>query len=154
MESRQVYLDKKKLRTRGISIDDVVAVVREEIILMDGVADVLNSRKLNEATLTDYHRRLYVNDIHPQRSGDLLIVFKPGWITRAKNGTTHGSPYHYDTHVPFVMFGWGVRQGETFRRTHISDIAPTLSALLQILPPGGNIGEVMEEVLIRRFESK
>lgn len=147
VDSRQVYLDKKKLRSKRISTDEVLEVVREEILLTDGVADVFNSRKLNESTLPEYHRKLYLNEIHPKRSGDLLIVFEPGWITRATYGTTHGSPYHYDTHVPFLISGWGIRQGETFRRTYISDIAPTLSALLQVLPPAGNIGEVIEEIL-------
>lgn len=76
-----------------------------------------------------------------------MIIFQPGWITKTSFGTTHGSPYHYDTHVPFILFGWGVRPGETYRRTYISDITPTLAAILQILPPGGNIGNVIEEAL-------
>lgn len=147
IEIRQIYLDKKRLRAKGITVDDVLEVLREEILPVNGVAEIFNTRKLGETTLTEYQRNLFANEIHPKRSGDLMIIFQPGWITKTSFGTTHGSPYHYDTHVPFILFGWGVRPGETYRRTYISDITPTLAAILQILPPGGNIGNVIEEAL-------
>jgi phosphopentomutase len=49
--------------------------------------------------------------------------------------------------VPFLLYGWGVNKGETLRRTTIADIAPTISALLHILPPSGNVGNPVEEAL-------
>ena len=67
-----------------------------------------------------------------------------------KYGTTHGSAFVYDTHVPLLLFGKGVKKGETFKRTNITDIAPTISALLEISNPTGTIGNPIGEVLERR----
>lgn len=150
IEIGMIYLDKKRMRSKEITIDEVVEVVQQELLPWEGVANVFNCHKLATTTLTDYQRSLFANGFHPKRSGDIQVLSQPGWTSREGFGTSHGSPYQYDTHVPFVMFGWGIRPGETFRRTHICDIAPTLSALLQILPPSGNIGEVVEEAFIRK----
>lgn len=144
---RQIYLDKKRMKAKGVTIDQVQEVIREKIAVFPEVSDVLNLGKLSTESIPDYQKPLYLNQYNRKRSGDLLIVFQPGWIGRAHVGTTHGTPYNYDTHVPFVLFGWGVTQGETLQRTHISDIAPTISALLHILPPSGSIGNVVEQAL-------
>jgi predicted AlkP superfamily pyrophosphatase or phosphodiesterase len=147
---RQVYFDKQMMKAKGITIDQVLEVIRDEVADEPAIADVLNARKLGEATTPEYFRKLFLNEINTKRSGELLLVPQVGYIGRANYGTTHGSPYNYDTHVPFVMFGWGVQPGETLRRTHICDIAPTVSALLRILPPSGSIGEVVVEALKKK----
>ena len=147
ISSWQIYLDKKQMLKKNVSIDAVQNVIRELIQELPEVANVINLHKLHQESLTEYHKQLYLNDFNAKRSGDLLIVFQPGWIGRGKYGTTHGTPYNYDTHVPFLLFGWGIKPGETFDRTHISDIAPTISALLHILPPSGSIGKVIGEAL-------
>jgi predicted AlkP superfamily pyrophosphatase or phosphodiesterase len=144
---RQIYLDKQKMRQKGVTIDQIQEVIREKMVRFPEISDVLNLGKLRSESITDYQKTLYLNEYNRKRSGDLLIVFQPGWIGRPRVGTTHGSPYNYDTHVPFVLFGWGITQGETLSRTHISDIAPTISALLRILPPSGSIGDVVEQAL-------
>jgi predicted AlkP superfamily pyrophosphatase or phosphodiesterase len=144
---RQIYLDKKKMKEKGVSIEQIQEVIREKMLLDPEFSDVLNLGKLSSESITEYQKNLYLNEYNRKRSGDLLIVFQPGWIGRPHVGTTHGTPYNYDTHVPFVLFGWGVAQGETLQRTHISDIAPTISALLHILPPSGSIGNVVEQAL-------
>jgi len=116
---------------------------------MEGIADVINLRALGTSNLSDYMLGMYKNDYNAKRSGDLQIVTQPGWLPGGATGTNHGSPYNYDTHVPFLLYGWGINKGETLRRTTISDIAPTISALLHILPPSGNVGNAVDEALIK-----
>ncbi len=135
------------MREKGVSIDQIQEVIREKMLKYPEISDVLNLGKLSTESIPDYQKPLYLNEYNRKRSGDLLIVFQPGWIGRGNVGTTHGTPYNYDTHVPFVLFGWGIAHGETFERTHISDIAPTISALLHILPPSASIGNVVEQAL-------
>lgn len=147
VSSGQIYLDKQRMKEKMVSIDAVKDVVREAIEDIPEVANVINLHKLNQETIADYHRQLYLNDFNAKRSGDLLLMFQPGWIGRGKHGTTHGTSYNYDTHVPFLLFGWGIKPGETFDRTHINDIAPTVSALLHILPPSGSTGKVIGTAL-------
>ena len=64
-----------------------------------------------------------------------------------KKGTTHGSAYIYDTHVPLMLFGEGVKKGHTFERTNITDIVPTICAIMGISNPTGTIGDPIEAAL-------
>ncbi len=146
-QNYQLYLDHKLLEKKKISVDDVVRVVRNAVIEDPSVANVINLRKVNEADIPDYQAGLYKNLYHAKRSGDVQIIPSPNWFSGGATGTTHGTPYNYDTHVPFVLYGWGVKKGETLRRTTIADIAPTISALLRILPPSGAIGDPVAEAL-------
>lgn len=148
ISSGQLYLDKNQMKRKGVTIQAVQDVVRQSISEMPAVANVVNLRNLEQEPLTDLQKQLFRNDYNPKRSGDLLIVMQPQWIGRGKHGTTHGTAYNYDTQVPFLLFGWGIKHGETFDRTYISDIAPTISALLHILPPSGSLGRIVGSALL------
>ncbi len=147
VQNYQFYLDHDVLKKKGITQEDVHAVIKQAIIADPSVADVLNLKTLYKEQIPPYQEALYRNLINVKRSGDIQIVPRPGWFAGGSTGTTHGSPYNYDTQVPFALFGWGVKHGETVRRTTIADIAPTISALLNILPPSGSIGEPVAEAL-------
>jgi hypothetical protein len=85
---------------------------------------------------------------HAKRSGDLAFVLEPGWFeSNAVQGTTHGSPYAYDTHVPIVFFGHGVKKGSSSAYHPITDIAPTVSVILKIMFPNGTTGQPITELL-------
>jgi len=76
------------------------------------------------------------------RSADLLIVAKPYWIA-SRQGTTHGTPFSYDTHVPLIFFGRGIRPGRYDENVRTADIAPTLADLLGVNTPSGSVGRVL-----------
>lgn len=83
------------------------------------------------------------------RSGDLIVVTKPGWISdwSQPGGTTHGSYYDYDTHVPLIFYGYGISGKKDYSLIHIEDIAPTVSNILHITSPSGTTGKIIEGVL-------
>ena len=83
-----------------------------------------------------------------KRSGDVIVDIQPGWISKSyeKGGTTHGSSYNYDTHVPLVFFGGNIKKGKTDRFVNIKDIAPTISSLLGISFPNGCTGNPIMEI--------
>ncbi|MBI1226962.1 MAG: alkaline phosphatase family protein [Bacteroidetes bacterium] len=85
----------------------------------------------------------------PARSGDFLVQLYPGWFSDyyLKGGTTHGSPYAYDTHVPIIFFGGNIAPGDNYDPIWIEDIAPTVSELLKISWPSGATGKVIGGVL-------
>ncbi|MDA0678276.1 MAG: alkaline phosphatase family protein, partial [Bacteroidetes bacterium] len=87
------------------------------------------------------------NGYHPKRSGDLIFIPSPGYISYGKTGSTHGSAMIYDTHVPLLFFGKGIEHGSTAERTEIPDIAPTLAVLLGIGMPNGTTGTPIEDLL-------
>jgi arylsulfatase A-like enzyme len=58
-------------------------------------------------------------------------------------GSTHGSFFAYDTHVPLLWYGWKIKPGRSAERNAIADIAPTLANLLGVLEPNGSIGKII-----------
>jgi arylsulfatase A-like enzyme len=62
-------------------------------------------------------------------------------------GTTHGLWNPYDAHIPLIWYGWGIKAGKTNRELYMTDIAPTLAALLHIQMPNGSVGDVIKEVI-------
>jgi arylsulfatase A-like enzyme len=89
------------------------------------------------------------NGFYPQRSPDVVVVHDPYWIGSGGTGTTHGSPFSYDTHVPLILWGPSalVAPGQYHREAAIQDIAPTLAVMLGIAQPSGSMGRVLEEML-------
>jgi arylsulfatase A-like enzyme len=75
------------------------------------------------------------------------MVMNPGYIGYRSKGSTHGSPFPYDTHVPLLFYGKGIKKGETYQKTEISDIAPTIAALLGISFPSGTTGNPIGQVI-------
>ena len=90
--------------------------------------------------------RRVVRGFNVQRSGDLEIILEPFWI-RATSGTTHGTPYNYDAHIPLVLLGRGVRAGRYAGRVALNDLAPTLATLIEVDAPAGSSGRVLTEAL-------
>ena len=107
-------------------IDEIVKVLESfDFITNAYSADYI----LNTKNLMGYEK-LIQNGFHKERSGDIAIILEPNIIFYDGKGTTHGSGYNYDTHVPLIFFGKGIKKGETLERTEIPDIAPTISKLL------------------------
>jgi hypothetical protein len=87
------------------------------------------------------------NGFNPARSGDIFTVTDPNYIFNA-TGTTHGSPYEYDTHVPVIFLGSRrIRAASYANSIGVQDIAPTLAKLLGIRTPTGSMGRVLTEML-------
>lgn len=79
------------------------------------------------------------------RSGDVFILMQPYFLEGA-TGTSHGTPYDYDSHVPLIFYDWNIRPGVYVERTGISDVAPTLATILHVETPSGSIGHVLSQV--------
>ncbi len=142
-DNYQLYLNDTLLKTKKLSYAQVHAVVRETLLKREDIADVIDLHNLANSTLPDYQLSYVKNGLNPRRSGDIMLVLNPSWFTGRKQGTTHGTLYRYDTHVPLLFYGWKVKTGETTLRTRISDIAPTVADFLNILEPNGSIGNVI-----------
>ena len=145
-DNSQLYLDNVTLQAKKLTYAQVHAVIRETLLKREDVTDVIDLHNLGNATLPDYQLNFIKNGLNPRRSGDIMIVLNPSWFAGYKTGTTHGTLYRYDTHVPLLFYGWKVKTGETTIRTNISDIAPTVADFLNILEPNGSIGNVISGV--------
>lgn len=94
---------------------------------------------------SDLIGRRAARSFHPQRSGDLEIVLDPYWV-RSASGTTHGTPYNYDAHIPLIFMGPGIRGGRFHQRAALEDLAPTLATLLDVEVPAAADGRVLAEM--------
>ena len=118
-----------------------------------GVAYAIDMKKARTANIPEELRLRVVNGYNPEHSGAIQVILFPGWFTghgsgdSGPTGTTHGTWNPYDTHIPLVFMGWGVQHGHLNRETHMTDIAPTVAALLHIQAPNGSIGKVIPEVM-------
>lgn len=101
---------------------------------------------LRHTAMTDRIDDYMARSFFAGRSPDLLVLFKPYFLF-GHSGATHGSPWSYDTHVPLIFFGGGILPGAYTERVGISDVAPTLAALLAVQAPSGSIGHILPEVV-------
>jgi hypothetical protein len=114
---------------------------------MDGISRVFKVDDLMTTPLNKTLREMLANGYYPSRSGDIQLIFKPGYIDGKSTGTTHGLWNPYDSHIPLLWYGWGIKKGSTHKENYMTDIAPTIAALLKIQMPDGTVGKVIEEVL-------
>jgi hypothetical protein len=88
------------------------------------------------------------NGYYPPRNGDIQVILLPQYFDAySTTGTTHGLWNPYDAHIPLLWYGWGIKHGKTNRGTYMTDVAPTLAALLHIQMPNGCVGDVIEEII-------
>ncbi len=145
--NNQYFLDHKVIKNLGIDIAEAQEIIAQELLNYEGVDRVYTGQQMWKNNYTNGIPYILQNGYNQKRSGDVLIVLKPGVISYGKTGSTHGSPQIYDTHVPLLFYGKGIRRGSTYERTEIPDIAPTMAALLGIAFPNGTTGKPIAEVL-------
>ena len=147
-----VYLNRDLIRAQGLDQAEVERAVADELLTFDGVAAAVSSTALRAAGLPDtLLMRAILRNFHQTRSGDIFVVFEPNVFIADFDGltvaSTHGSPWRYDTFVPVIFAGNGVKPARVDRPVTPYDIAPTLSAYLGVKPPSGAVGAVLPEVL-------
>jgi hypothetical protein len=149
----QVNFNNAKIKYAQLNKD---ALIKEAIEFMEkqkGVAFAVDMRNAQTANIPEELRTRIINGYSAEHSGIIQIILQPGWFTGhgsgdgGPTGTTHGTWNPYDTHIPLVFMGWGIPHGHLNRETHMTDIAPTVAALLHIQAPNGCIGKPIVEVL-------
>ncbi len=140
-------MNKAKLKELNLNLHDVEQALVDEQISYSNIAKVYTATAMNSTDFTAGIEALLQNGFNQKRSGDVIIVDDIAHIAYSKTGSTHGSGLNYDTHVPLLFFGKGIKHGETVDKTVIPDIAPTISALLGISFPNGATGQPLGFVI-------
>jgi hypothetical protein len=112
-----------------------------------GIQVAVDVECVGQATLPETIKKMIVNGYNRKRTGPILIIPEPGWFEGPAVGTTHGNWNPYDTHIPLLFMGWHITNGVSNRKIYITDIAPTIAALLHIQMPNGNIGNPIKEIV-------
>ena len=143
----QLFLDHKIIKNLNLDLTDVQTEIAQEFLGYDAIDRVYTASQMWNNQYTSGIPYILQNGFNQKRSGDILVVLKPGFISYSKTGSTHGSPQIYDTHTPLLFYGMGIKPGSTVNRTEIPDIAPTIAALLGISFPSGTNGKPITMVL-------
>jgi predicted AlkP superfamily pyrophosphatase or phosphodiesterase len=139
--NQQVFLNHKMIEAKKLSLLSLQNEVASYLQTIPEVSEVLTAQTLKTTQFTEGFPYLMQKGFNAKRSGDVLVNYLPGYISHETTGTTHGSPYSYDTHVPLIFFGWRIKHGSSVKQTYITDIAPTLSMMLNIPFPNGCTGD-------------
>ncbi len=135
-------IDTAKLDRSGI-VNDIIRYVKN----IQGVDRVFAIDQLMDQPMHAEVKNRLANGWHPKRSGDIQVILAPGWIDGGSVGTTHGLWNPYDSHIPLVWYGWGIKPGKSNEQVYMTDIAATLAALLKIQMPSGCVGKPILTVI-------
>lgn len=146
-----VYLDQTLIAEQRLDADEVERAVAQELQQLPGIAFAVSSSALRRGQVADTSiSQSVLRNFHPDRSGDIYVVFEPHWFIGDLDGLSvaaaHGSPWSYDSHVPLIFAGPGIKAKTVVRRVETVDIAPTITTYLGTKLPSGVSGVPLVEV--------
>lgn len=148
VDNYQIYFDRKLIADNKLDLEDIKEFAVHELEKDPTVLFAVSTTEVQEATIPEPIKQRIINGINRERSGDIQLISHDSMLPPyAKKGTTHSVWNSYDAHIPLIFMGWGIQQGESNKPYFMTDIAPTVSALLHIQFPSGNVGNPITEVL-------
>ena len=148
-ENMQLYLNRDLMAEKKVTEAEIFDVVRPYMMNFEGIADVIDLKNIANSQVQGDIRVKLTNGFNLKRSGDFQILYNPAWVESFTQGATHGSSYAYDTHIPLLFMGGKIQHREDYSPVDMTDIAPTIAALLHIQEPSGSIGKVIAPVVAR-----
>jgi predicted AlkP superfamily pyrophosphatase or phosphodiesterase len=149
MSDQQVYLNQEYIASSKIAGEDVAEKVSEFLLMQKGVLCTV-APKYHLNTCAPIISNTLMNGYYPARSGDVIYSLAPGWIDwSSTKGSSHGTLYDYDTHVPLIWYGWKIDHGSSAEPVDIPDIAPTIADWLRIPYPSGCSGKPITDIRLK-----
>ncbi len=146
--NNQIYLDDQLMADNKLDAEQVKQHVIDIFNKDQSVLFAVDMKKAGSSSIPEPIKTRIVNGYNWQRSGDIQVIYHDSWLpSYSKLGTTHGSWNSYDSHIPLIFMGWGIKNGESNAAYSMTDIAPTLAALLHVQFPSGNIGNPIVEAI-------
>ena len=148
-----VYLDNDRIKALNLNKEEVEIFTARIISEWSGVKHVYTSSQLESPGVSNEWKDMVRRGFHAAESGNVLYILEPGYLPKssdyegARKGTSHGSAFSYDTHVPLIWYGKNVPQQEIFRHIDITDITATLTHLLYLQKPNATTGNPILELL-------
>lgn len=149
ISNQQVFLNHQAIKTKKLDLVDVEKKAADFMLSLEGIAETYIADDMKRFSYTNNSfKALLQNGYNFKRSGDVMFRFNVAYFEAyMKKGTTHGAEFSYDTHVPLLFYGWGIKQGSTVDPINITDIAPTICSLLNIPFPNGCTGKPIKALL-------
>lgn len=144
---QQIYLNRNLIEDAKISLEDIQNKTAQFMLQFTGVSNTITASTLQTTHFTKGIFEKMQNSYHQKRSGDVMINLTSGWVEDISTATTHNSGYSYDTHVPLIFYGWKIGRNTIARQVNITDIAPTVSTIVNISFPNACTGEPILELI-------
>ena len=139
---RTIYLNHNLIYSKGLNISDIQNDVATFVMQLRGVSHAITAEAMRNSYFGSGYGRKMQNGYYPRRSGDVIINLMPGWIEEHDKVRSHsGSMYRYDTNVPLVIFGCGVKAARRDDKVDMTSLAPTQALLIGIGEPTAAEGE-------------
>lgn len=145
-DNYQLYLNQQLIDSLRLNRAEMYKIVVDYLLKLPNVDNAFALEDLYKTSLPEHLRKQLANGYNRLRSGDILYVLSPGYMSGGPSGTTHGAWNLYDSHIPLLWYGWNVKKGKTNRETYMTDVSATIAAMLNIQMPSGCVGNVIEEV--------
>jgi predicted AlkP superfamily pyrophosphatase or phosphodiesterase len=142
-----LFFNKEIIKTKGLELSKVKQAFKDYLMTQDQIKRVYTEEEILASTGSDYFLDCIAKGYDATQDGDIIILDKPGVLEYPTTGTSHGTPYSYDTHVPMIFYGWNIKKGVSHDKKVITQIAPTLAQKLNIPLPNGTDGKVLLEIL-------
>jgi hypothetical protein len=144
-----VYLNQGLIAQMKLDLGEVEREAARAVQAMPHVSRVYTLQQMTwGGALDDMVSQKVANGYNLRRGPDVELIPDPYWMVISNKDTGHASPYSYDTHVPVIFMGTGVRAGQYAGAIAVNDIAPTLATMLEIETPSGSVGRVLSEILV------
>lgn len=143
----QVYLDNEKIDADKLDGSLIRRTIVQYLKTKLQVVNAFDYNEFEKVILPREKKEMFAKGYFFKRSGDIQFILKPQYTDVLSSGTEHGTMYSYDSHIPLIWYGWKIKPGKTNRQVYMTDVAPTVSAMLKIQEPSGSIGQVLKEVL-------
>jgi predicted AlkP superfamily pyrophosphatase or phosphodiesterase len=147
--SFNLYFDKAKIKAKNLDLVKVKQAFKEYLMAQNYIKRVYTEEEILANSGADYHLNCIAKGYDATQNGDIVVLFKPGFIEYGLTGTSHGTTYSYDTNVPLLFYGWKIPKGESHDKKVITEIAPTLAQKLKITLPNGTESQVLTEILAK-----
>lgn len=145
----QVHLNNALIDSLDLNRENIKKTIIKNLKKQDGIAYVVDLENGENMFIPAPIREKIINGYNRKNSGSIQIIAEPQWYsgTPRGTGTTHGVWSAYDSHIPLIFMGWGIKPGVSNKEVYSIDISPTLASLLHVTEPNGSIGKPIVEVL-------
>jgi predicted AlkP superfamily pyrophosphatase or phosphodiesterase len=148
--NNQIFLNKILIEDSQIPLAEFQDKVISFIINSQGISNAISSNQFQSIVFAQGMPRKMQNSFNQKRSGDIMISLKSGWVEDIPFATDHNSGYKYDTNVPLIWYGWKVKKQNLYDEINMTDIAPTISMILNTPAPPVSTGRALQEVFNNR----
>ena len=146
--NNHLFLNHNLISNQKINMEVIQRKCAQFFLKYEWVKNTYTATQLNENEYQNSFHSLVQRGYNQKRSGDVIVSLQTGWLSSywSAGGTTHGSSYSYDTHIPLIFWGGNIPQGQTDRKVNIQDIAPSISTILGTSYPNGCTGNPLPEI--------